>query len=177
MPPTNPNELFDVCDENDQVIGQATRAEVHSHGLVHRAVHIWVWNSQKQLLMHLRSETKDEYPLCYTSSASGHVDAGEDYETAAHRELSEELQLSGELSYQTKLPASPQTANEHTVLYFLDSDAEPTPDPEEIAAIEFLTVEQVLVKLKQSPEKFSPPFRELLTQWFLNSQAYLEFTR
>lgn len=160
-------EIFDVCDPDDNVIGQASRSDVHARGLLHRAVHIWVWRSDGRLMMHLRSANKDEYPLCYTSSASGHVDAGEDYETAAHRELEEELNLAGDLNYQTKLTASPATANEHTVLYFLRSDDEPTPDPNEIAKIEYRTPAELESLVLDEPHRLSPPFLALLRDWFL----------
>lgn len=162
-------EIFDICDQHDQVIGQATRSEVHAHGWRHRAVHIWVWRNDGRLMIHLRSASKDEYPLCYTSSASGHVDADEDYETAAHRELREELNLSGPLRFVTKLPASPMTAMEHTVLYELCSDEIPEPDPDEIAGLEYLLPEELAELLAQRPEHLSPPFRELLKDWWSRS--------
>ncbi len=76
-------EIFDVVDENDEVVGQLPRSEVHARGLLHRAVSIFVFNSSGQLLLQLRTPTKDEYPNCYTSSASGHLSAGEDYDDAA----------------------------------------------------------------------------------------------
>lgn len=159
------DEIFDVCDENDNVIRQASRSQVHAEGLLHRAVHIWVFRSDGRLLVHKRSTTKDEYPSRFTSSASGHVDAGEDYETAAHRELREELSLAGELSFQTKLPAGKETANEHTVLYFLKSDEIPQPDPAEIAAIDYLTAPELHRLLDQTPDCLTPPFRALLQIW------------
>src|SRR5215472_10054324 len=90
-------EIFDVVDEHDRVVAQAPRSVVHAQKLLHRAVHIFVLNSRGELLLQKRSATKDEYPLCYTSSASGHLSAGETYETAAPRELAEELGLAGEL--------------------------------------------------------------------------------
>ncbi|QDT32995.1 NUDIX hydrolase [Thalassoglobus polymorphus] len=159
-------EIFDVCDECDQVIGQAPRAEVHARGLLHRAVHIWIWRSDGRLMVHLRSDTKDQFPNFYTSSASGHLDAGEDYEQAAHRELKEELDLAGELTRLTKLPASPLTANEHSVLYEMITDEPPKPDPGEIAEVEYFTRQELLQLLDTKPDKLTPPFRALLEWWF-----------
>jgi 16S rRNA (adenine1518-N6/adenine1519-N6)-dimethyltransferase len=158
------DELFDVCDADDRVIGQAPRRQVHAQGWLHRAVHIWVWNSQGELLLQMRTATKDEYPDCYTSSASGHVDAGESYDQAAHRELFEELRLAGDLAFVHKLPASPQTANEHTALYFLSTDTPPVPDPGEIARLEWKQPGAIAALLKQRPELFTPPFRQLF-EW------------
>jgi len=158
MPAQNPDEIFDVVDANDRVIGQATRREVHERRLLHRAVHIFVFNSAGELLIQKRSADKDEFPLCWTSSASGHLDAGEDYASAAVRELNEELGLTGELKFVSKLPASTETANEHTALFRCVSDAPPRIDPEEIDRVEFRSLEAVAELIRTSPETVSPPF-------------------
>ena len=90
------DEIFDVVDESDRVIGRATRAEVHRNpGLIHRAVHILVFRPDGRLLLQRRSADKDIDPGLWDTSVGGHVDAGEDYLTAARRELSEELGLEG----------------------------------------------------------------------------------
>src|SRR5690242_13499743 len=125
-------EMFDVCDEQDRVIGQAPRSKVHAEGLLHRAVHIFVLNSQGQLLLQRRSALKDQSPLKLTSSASGHLGAGESYEDAAIREMQEEIGLTGELEFLQRFPANFEMAFEHTVLYRLVTDAPPVPDPAEI---------------------------------------------
>lgn len=166
MPQDNQQELFDVCDADDRVVGQATRGEVHARKLVHRAVHIWVFNSRGEFLIHRRSAQKDEAPLCYTSSASGHLAAGEDYQASAERELAEELGLTGELQYVTKLAASPETAYEHTVLYRVTTDAVPTPDPDEIESIEYISPAEVSRRLAANPDEFSSPLRALW-EWAL----------
>ena len=158
-------EWFDVVDGEDRVIGRAPRAEVHARGLLHRAVHIFLFNTRGEFLLHLRSASKDEYPLTYTSSASGHLGVGEDYEEAAGRELEEELGMIAPLEWLVKLPASSETAHEHTVLYRAVSDAVPVPHPEEIADARFVAWSDVVELLRTNPEKFSPPFR-LLVEWY-----------
>jgi 16S rRNA (adenine1518-N6/adenine1519-N6)-dimethyltransferase len=170
MPRDNQHELFDVCDAEDRVVGQATRGAVHAGRLIHRAVHVWVFNSRGEFLLHRRSAQKDEFPLCYTSSASGHLAAGEDYATAAHRELAEELGLRAELSYVDRLPAGPETAWEHTVLFRAVTDASPVPDRDEIEALELVPPEVVTQRLAAEPHEFSPPFRALW-QSFSNAHA------
>ncbi len=159
------DEIFDVCDANDNVIGQAARSEVHAQGLLHRAVHMWVFRSDGRLLLHYRSATKDEYPHCYTSSASGHVDAGESYDAAAVREMREELDLEAPLTRLVRLPAGPETANEHTVLYQCETDKPVTPDPGEIERIEWRTLDEIAAIVDATPEMFTPPFRSLFA-WY-----------
>jgi isopentenyldiphosphate isomerase len=89
------SELFDVVDEQDRVLRREARAEVHRQRLLHRAVHILVFNIRGEVYLQRRSAKKDTYPHRWTTSCSGHVDAGEDYDTAAVRELAEELGLGG----------------------------------------------------------------------------------
>src|SRR5271170_3191443 len=88
-----PEEIFDVVDERDEVVGQAPRREVHARGLLHRAVHVLVFASDGRVFLQKRSLTKDTFPGAWDSSASGHVDSGEDYDACAVRELREELGL------------------------------------------------------------------------------------
>jgi isopentenyl-diphosphate delta-isomerase type 1 len=84
-------EIFDVVDEQDRVIGQAPRSEVHRRGLNHRAVHVLVFNQHGDLFLQKRSMKKDCFPGVWDSSASGHLDRGEDYDACAVREVREEL--------------------------------------------------------------------------------------
>jgi 8-oxo-dGTP pyrophosphatase MutT (NUDIX family) len=86
-------EIFDVVNERDEVIGQQPRGVVHRLGLLHRAVHVLVFNAAGQVFLQKRSMTKDRQPGLWDSSASGHVDAREDYDACAVRELHEEIGL------------------------------------------------------------------------------------
>jgi len=161
-----PEEWFDVVDEQDNVLRSAPRSEVHGQGLLHRASHIWVFNSSNELLIHLRAAGKEEEPLKWTSSAAGHLAAGESYASAAERELQEELGLQAELTYLTKLPSGPEIGYEHTALFSCVSDDPPSPDPREIAEWKFASIDDVLAMLEADPTRFTNPFR-LLFFWYL----------
>ncbi len=89
--PQHGEERFDIVDAADQVIGTASRDEVHRRGLLHRAVHIFLFNRRGELFLQKRSRLKDSHPGRWDSSASGHLDSGETYLAAAVRELWEEL--------------------------------------------------------------------------------------
>ena len=78
-----PEDIFDVVNENDEVISREPRSVVHATGLRHRAAHVLVFNAAGNIFLQLRSNTKDNNPGVWDSSCSGHVDAGESYIVAA----------------------------------------------------------------------------------------------
>ena len=84
-------DIFDIVDVFDNVIGQKPRSEVHAKGLKHRAVHVLVFNDENEIFMQKRSASKDTWPGAWDASRTGHVDTGETYFEAALRELDEDL--------------------------------------------------------------------------------------
>ena len=128
------HELLDVVDENDNVIAVKTRGEIHASGLMHRAVHILVFNSRGEVFLQKRSLSKDEQPGKWDSSAAGHVDSGEDYLACARREIDEELGIIATQPFELlfKLPASALTGNEHCMVYRYRFDGPLQLHPEEI---------------------------------------------
>jgi len=158
-------ELFDIVDDQDQVIGQMPRSQVHAEQRLHRAVHIFVFKTTGEMLIHLRSPDKDEQPNTWTSSASGHLSAGEDYAETAPRELQEEIGLAGELEFLYKFDACSETSFEFTKLYRLISDDEPTFDPVEITRGEYVTLDELQHRIKTERETFSTAFL-VLFEWY-----------
>ena len=85
-------EQFDVLDENGNKTGQIKpRDLVHRDGDWHKGVHIWILNSDNELLVQKRSPQKDSYPNQWDISSAGHVPAGENSIEGAIREIKEEL--------------------------------------------------------------------------------------
>src|SRR5580704_11707993 len=71
---TSAEEIFDIVNERDEVVGQNTRREVHARGLWHRAVHVLVFNARGEVFLQKRSLKKDTAADKWDSSASGHLD-------------------------------------------------------------------------------------------------------
>lgn len=89
-------EYFDIVNEDGQVVGQSTRRTCHNDpNLIHRAVHILVVDSRDRIFLQKRSPDKDIQPGKWDTSVGGHLNAGENYDQAARRELREELGISG----------------------------------------------------------------------------------
>ena len=150
-------EIFDVVNERDEVIGQQPRSEVHRLGLMHRAVHVLVFNARGQVLLQKRSMTKDRQPGLWDSSASGHVDAGEDYDACAVRELGEEIDLQLSVAPQRlfKLAACAETDQEHVWVYRCEAEGPFRLHPEEIETGGWFTPEEVTRWMAERPEEFA----------------------
>ena len=153
-------ERFPVVDEEDRVLGDAPRAEVHGNNLRHRAVHILVFNSLGELFLQKRSRWKDRHPRLWDSSAAGHVDAGEDYDAAARRELQEELGVTAELTRVTKLPATEKTGQEFIWVYRAQHNGPFELARSEIEYGEFFPTDVVSEWIKARPDDFAPGFLE-----------------
>lgn len=93
------NEIVAIVDEQNQVVGAASRAEMRAGRLLHRAAYILVFNRLGQLFVQKRTDSKDIYPGFYDVAAGGVLLAGESYEESAVRELAEELGISAPLTF------------------------------------------------------------------------------
>ncbi len=153
-------ELFAVVDAEDRVIGRAPRGEVHGNNLLHRAVHILIFNHAGELFLQKRSRWKDRHPCVWDSSAAGHVDDGEEYDETAHRELREELGITTSLERVLKLPASEQTGLEFIWLYRGAHDGPFQLSRGEIELGKFFPHEVVTAWVAQRPNDFAPGFAE-----------------
>jgi isopentenyldiphosphate isomerase len=93
-----------------------------------------VFNRRGELFLQKRSLRKDCFPGTWDSSASGHLDSGEDYDACAVRELREELGLAVSEPPERlfKLAACPATGQEFVWVYRTVADGPFTLHPEEI---------------------------------------------
>ena len=168
-----PDELFDVVDARDQVVRQAPRREVHAQGWLHRAVHVLVFNRAGQVFLQKRSMTKDMSPGLWDSSCSGHLDAGEDYDAAAWRELQEEIGLlvdpvgtnrgvgapRPQLARWLRVEACEETGQEFVWVYWLESEGPFTLCPDEIERGEWIATDELNRRIALQPEDYCSAFR------------------
>jgi isopentenyldiphosphate isomerase len=162
-------EIFDVVNERDEVIDAKPRSEVHARGLLHRAVHVLVFNSRGEIFLQKRSMKKDRQPGVWDSSCSGHVDSGENYDETAVRELREELGL--DLKIKTaatraslplqklfKIDACAETDAEFVWIYRCESDGPFQLHPDEIETGGWFAPEKVTGWIAERPQDFASAF-------------------
>lgn len=161
-------EIFDVVNEHDEVVDQLPRAVVHQNKRLHRAVHIFVFNRAGQLYIQKRAPTKDQLPNCWTSSCSGHVDAGEDYDSAAIREIREELDIhlvsAADLNFLYKHDACKRTGWEFVHVYKLRWDGPITFDPVEVSEGQWIEPAALESWIERNRHDFAPSFRLLWSE-------------
>lgn len=89
------DEILDVVDEKDRVVGRAPRSEVYARGLRHRCVFVLARDAEGRVFVHRRAADKAVFPSLYDMFVGGVVGAGEGYDDAALREAEEELGVVG----------------------------------------------------------------------------------
>jgi 16S rRNA (adenine1518-N6/adenine1519-N6)-dimethyltransferase len=152
-------EEFDVVNEADEVIGRAPRGEVHAKGLMHRAVHVLVFNRRRELFLQKRSRLKDVHPGTWDSSAAGHLEPGEAYAAAAQRELAEELGIEeAELQQAGKLSPTAELGWEHVELFLALYDGAVRYPCSEVETGEWFPLDVVRSWIGARPRDFAPGF-------------------
>ena len=153
-------EIFDVVNERDEVVDQRPRSEVHRRGLLHRAVHVLVFNQRGELFLQKRSMLKDCFPGTWDSSSSGHLDHGESYDACAVRELREEigLQVNTAPARLFKIDACAATGQEFVWVYRCESEGPFVLQPEEVSEGAWFTPDAINRWIAARPAEFAPAF-------------------
>ena len=153
-------EIFDVVNERDEVIGHAPRKEVHARGLWHRAVHVLVFNARGEVFLQKRSMQKDTAKGKWDSSSSGHLDTGEAYDACAVREVREEIGLHLTQTPQRlfKIDACQETGWEFCWIYRCENEGPFTLHPDEIETGGWCAPDAVTKWVNEKPGDFASAF-------------------
>ncbi len=137
-------EILEIINERGEVVGSAARSEIHGNpSLMHRVVHVLVFNGKGELLLQKRSMSKDVAPGRWDTSVGGHVELGESIEEAARRELLEELGVSAEPRFLYSYVHSNDYETEMVFTYGCVHEGPFKFNREEIDVVRFLRLEEV----------------------------------
>tara|TARA_R110000868_G_scaffold91080_2_gene252646 strand:+ start:3801 stop:4322 length:522 start_codon:yes stop_codon:yes gene_type:complete len=159
------HEIIDVVDDNNNVINQKSRSEVHKLNLKHRSAHIIVINNLNQIFIQLRSSNKKQFPNKWDISAAGHLDAGESYLKAAKRELLEELGIYiTENKFQEigNIAASENNGFEFVKIYLVKYSGDIKLEYSEIETGAWFDINILKKWSDDFPDKFSGGFADIL---------------
>jgi len=159
------DEIYDLVDMDDRVIGKAPRKEIHQKNLIHRSVHVFVFNPEGWLFLQKRSLSKDENPGFWDTSSAGHVDSGEDYLTAANRELMEELGISEPLVPFMRIKACEESYWEHVAAYTCTTRQSIVINPAEISEGRFWSLDEISETLSKKNNPFTSTFTIIIINY------------
>lgn len=159
-----------IVDKNDNVIGGEERTVVYEKGLIHRLIRVLLFNEKNELVLQWRSANEDTFPNTWDQSAGGHVDEGEDYETAAYRELEEELGVkSAELTllgkFYTEGQIGAKNIKRFNAVFKARYDGEFTLQKEEVEKVKWFNLEELYKEIEEKPENFTPGLRSILNDY------------
>lgn len=146
-------------DENDMPIGSISRSESRRLGARYRMVRIMIESKDgKEILLQKRLDSKKSFPGCWDTSAGGNVDYGESYDTAAKRELLEEVGLENVSLrpaikfYAEATDQNGDRLNRFTQLYIVrvDRDTIFTPQATEVERVEWISKDDLAAYIKAS---------------------------
>jgi isopentenyldiphosphate isomerase len=139
------DELLEIVDKNGKSLGIASRSSIHGNpSLLHKVVHVLVFNSAGELLLQKRSMSKDVAPGKWDTSVGGHVSPAEDTYLAARREMEEELGVdTGEIIFLYSYIHSNTYESELVYTHSCIHDGPFSFNAEEIDSVKFWEIEEI----------------------------------
>lgn len=158
-----------IVDDEDNVVGAGSVTEVRAQGRRHRIARVVAKDPAGRILLQKRADHMTNYPGRWDMSAAGHVDEGEDYETAASREMQEEIGLHAknlqEIDYyksENKYEALDIKRFNKTFEVTIAADTKFEPDPNEVSRVKWFTVGQLRNILQNDPKSLTDGLQDYI---------------
>jgi len=160
-------EFLDIVNENDEAVGKAPKQEIYQNKLIHRIVHVLIFNDKGEMALQLRGK---ELPFCpdhWSTAVGGHVQSGEEPETAALREYKEELGETTPITFLFKDFYGDNSGLKKFLYTYKSSSNGPfeNTSPREVQRVEFFTIETIKQMIEDG-EKFHPELLFLLEKHY-----------
>lgn len=138
-----------VVDDANRFVRWEDRTTIHEQQLVHRSIHVVIFDSEGRLLIQRRHASKQTYPRYWDVSVAGHVEESdylggpderldEVYAMVAAREVQEELGVSPALGFVGAFGPEPGVHYEQIHLFRGVSDGPFTLQADEVEEHRFL---------------------------------------
>lgn len=152
-----------LVDELNREIGEMEKIEAHKKGRLHRAISVFIFNSNHELLLQQRASHKYHSANLWTNTCCTHPRPGEDTLESAHRRLSEEMGMYSDLNlvhefvYRTPFDNG-LVEYEYDHVYMGFSDVLPMINPEEASDYKYMNLQDLSKSMQLNPE--------IYTSWF-----------
>lgn len=173
----NMDELLDIVNDEDIIIGQEMRSAVHQLGLQHRGAHVFLYTEDGKMLVQKRSADRAASPSALDCSVSEHVKAGESYLEAAMRGMKEEMGVDGiEIKPLVKFRMN-YGINDNEISTLYEGVVDPARvkfDPVEIEEIYYFSLDELREMVNTGSVQFCGWFVELLN-WQTGKPTKMNF--
>ena len=166
-----------LVDDSDRAIGKSEKMHAHIHGLLHRAITVYIFNSQGELLLQRRAKSKYHSGGYWSNSCCGHPLPCENTQAAAERRLKEEmglqLKLTEILEISYNLPVSDGlTEHEYAHIFMAITDQQPQLNPDEADEYCYLPIMEIERQLQFGQRQFTPWFKETFHRIMAYAKVY-----
>lgn len=148
----HPEEVLDIVNEADEVIGSLTRKEIYAQGLRnYRVIHAFIINDEGSIWIPRRVHTKKLYPDGLDYSIAGHVESGETYEEALIKEAREEVNVDlTKVPYKEIASFNPHTHNVHCFqkVYEITLNEVPDYNQDDFSSYEWLSPTEIIERFE-----------------------------
>jgi isopentenyl-diphosphate delta-isomerase len=171
------SETLILVDENDREIGSEAKSACHAgSGILHRAFSIFVFNSDGELLLQQRSDSKPLWPLYWSNTCCSHPRLGETMDIAVSRRLEQELGFECPLEFLYKFKYQAQfgeigAEREYCWVYLGFYDGPVDANASEIANWRFIDIKSLNDELGARADRFTPWFK---LEWAHIQEYYLD---
>lgn len=154
------SEQLILVDAHDRELGVKEKMEAHVEGALHRAFSVFVFDSEKRLLLQKRARTKYHSGGLWSNTACGHPRPGETTLAAARRRLHEEMGFDCELReafeflYRAELDGA-LIEHEYDHVLVGTHEGDPAPDPSEVEDWRWVTMDELRRRLSDEPRSYS----------------------
>ena len=162
-------EYLILVDEKDKQWGKLEKLLVHQLGLLHRAFSVFIFNSNGELLLQQRADSKYHSAGLWTNTCCSHPRFGEEIYWAIERRLQEEMGMSCKTDfafsfiYKTKFENG-LTEHEYDHVYFGVTDNLPVPEKSEVKNYRYMNIENLETDIRIHPENYTEWMKICLPQ-------------
>lgn len=158
--------LVILVDEKDNPVAIMEKMEAHKKGMLHRAISVFIVDSEWNWILQKRSHDKYHSRGLWTNTCCTHPDPGESNLDAANRRLMEEMGISCKLeelfsfAYNEKLD-NELTENEFDHVFFGISDNDPWINRSEVNDWKRISFDELHRDIQNNPDNYTFWFKTI----------------
>jgi len=158
-----------LVDDMDNPLGAAPKLEAHRAGALHRAISVFLFNSEGEMLLQRRAAEKYHSPSLWSNACCSHPRPGEAPHAAAVRRLQEEMGLEAPLGFAFSFIYKAALDDglwehefDHVFVGWLNDT--PIPDSSEVAEWRWVSPSAIAAELASHPDRFTVWFPLAFTE-------------